>query len=337
MKRTYVLAVVIGFLSQGTSAQLADAGLVAFPMLNLNYDAREMGMAGASIAMPNGLYGFRSNPAAMGYVEARQGLVGYRSVLLDVWSGVAAFGMPVGETGFWSLSAINLSEGSEPEVLNLNGEPYQTDRVFAANSVSGCITWSRIVWKTLALGAALKGVYHYIGTQGEYYSSDGFAFDVGVQYRTYGGRLVVGVVARNLGFMRSSYTEDLPKYQLPYTLGIGISYIPKYVSPLRMALDIEKVNGRYVSFEPAVEIAILRDLLFARLGFPFSERDLSHALSVLGGNVEENYVKSQWNSLCFGLGFHTDLNNGLRVMLDAAVELHTVQQASVGVSGIFEF
>ncbi len=327
-----ILVPILISLGVGTAgAQLEDAGMTEFEMLTMSHSAREMAMAGAAIAMPNGLHGFNANPAALGYIEDRQGIVGYRSVLLDVWSGELAFGMPVSKTGFWSVNVINLSEGSVDEVVNGNGMPVWTGREWSSNVVAGSVSWARVLWRSLALGASIKGAYRYSGTEGEYYSADGLAIDLGAQYRLYGDRLILGLAARNLGGLLSSYTNDMDKNPLPASIGGGVSYVPRYVPVLRIALDIEKIKGRYTTFEPAAELAILKDLLFVRAGFPFSTNDLAYAFDVLGGIADKNYQKSQWTTLCLGLGLQTAIKK-VDVGFDAAVEFHTVHQASVGIS-----
>ncbi|MBD3240183.1 MAG: hypothetical protein GF331_06320 [Chitinivibrionales bacterium] len=310
--------------------------MTQFVMLGMNHGAREMGMAGAAIGMPNDLHGFRSNPAALGYVEQMQGIVSYRSVLLDIWSGQVAFGLPIRKTGFWSLNVVNLSEGDLDEIMLENGAPVETGRVWSSNTVAGSVTWAKVLWRTLSLGASIGGAYRYTGTEGEYYSADGFAVDLGLQYRIHGDRLVLGIAARNLGGLRSSYTDDLDKEPLPASIGAGISYVPREMPVLRIALDVEKTKGRYTSFEPAFEVAILRELLFIRGGFAFSTRDLGHAFDVLGGVADDNYHKSQWSTLCLGLGLQTAIRE-VDVAFDAAVELKTVQHASVGVSMLAGF
>jgi hypothetical protein len=297
-------------------------------MLGMDYSARDIAMAGASIAMPNGLYGFHSNPAALGYVTRLEAAAGYRSVMLDVWSGLLAFGMPVRNTGTWAIGIINLSEGTIDEVVDVNGNPVETGRVWSSNVFAGTVSWSKLVWRDLSVGASVKGAYRYSGTEGEYYSTDGFAVDAGMQYRFLSGRVITGFVLRNLGALRATYTSESKRYALPLTVGAGVSYVSRYTPALRISLDVEKSRGSYVDFEPGVEVAILRDLLFARLGYAFSNRDVSAALDVLAGESNEGYEKTEWNSVTFGLGLSVPIRE-VRLECDAAVELHVLHQASV--------
>ncbi len=293
-------------------------------------------MAGASVGMPSELLGFYSNPAVLGYLDTWQAAAGYRSLVLDMWSGLVAFGLPVRNTGYWALSVLNLSEGDIDEVTMDNfGNPYETGRVWGGNQVAGALSWSRLLLKTLSLGVSLKGAYHYLGTDGEYYSADGLALDIGIQYRLMGERLVLGAVGRNIGFVRSGYSEDLNKGMLPIGVAGGVSYVPKYVKPLRIALDVEKTYGAYVDIQPGIEVSVLKDMLFLRAGYAFSESELSYAFDVLAGE-EEEHVKGQWNRLCLGMGVAVNVRE-VRVGMDAALELNAVSDPSMAVTVLAAF
>ena len=80
-------------------AQTDQAGTRAFPFLNLDYDARTISMGGVAVAVPNDLYGATSNPAAIGYVSRRQVVLGYRTVIDDVWGSPIAVALAVFKLG----------------------------------------------------------------------------------------------------------------------------------------------------------------------------------------------------------------------------------------------
>lgn len=314
-------------------AQDRDAGTTAFAMLGLSYDAREIAMADASIGMSSGIYGFYGNPAAMAYLDRIEVAVGYRSSVSDAWGGLLTFGMPLRKTGFWAVSLVNLSEGDIPEVLgvDVNGDPIESGRTYGANGLAGSLSWGRVLWRQLAVGLTIKGLYHYIGSEAENYSSDGYAVDAGVQYRWLRDRLILGAAVRNLGAVRESYSENVEAGDLPATFGVGLSYNPKYMAALRFALDVEATNGLGVEIQPGAEVAILKDLLFVRAGFAFTDRDLGYFFDNLSGEAPDNYDKTQWDLLCLGLGVDTDIAT-VNVAGDAAVVLNTTGEPSVAIS-----
>jgi hypothetical protein len=334
--RLLVAALVVLFAAQQGAAVLVDAGRVEFVMLTMEYSARDMALAGASVALPSGLSGFHANPAALGYVDKVQAVVGYRSVMDDVWGGIVAMGMPLGKTGFWSLNVINLSEGTVPEVDRQNDLPVATGETWRSDAFCGSLSWSRVLWRTLSLGASLKGAYRYTGSEAEAYSTDAIALDAGLQYRALMSRFVAGLAVRNLGALRSTYTEGSERYALPASVEVGLSYAPRYTPALRMVADLEKTKGAYADVKLGLEIAALKDILFLRGGWSFSEQDISAAIDVMAGEDQSDYEKSSWNSLCLGLGVNTKIGV-LDVGLDAAVQIQTIRHASVGISALVGF
>jgi hypothetical protein len=319
-------------------AQHPDAGTTVFRVLSMNFAAREVAMAGASVAMPNGLGGFYANPAALGYIETMQALMGYRSVLLDVWGGMVAFGLPMDRYGVWSINAVDLSGGSVDEVIaDGTGTPLETGVVWKDNSVAGGLSWSKVVWTTLSVGASVKGVYQRISSSNDArYSADGVAVDAGVQYRLPDTRFVTGLAIRNLGFLRSGFSRNDNDYRLPFGVGLGVSYVPRYTPALRVALDLEKALGEYLRFEPALELAAYRKLLFVRLGYAFSERDAEEGFRTLTGEPDETYQKSDWSALCLGLGVNSEIG-AFRVEVDAALEFRVDVQPAFVVTTLVGF
>ena len=92
---------------------------------------------------------------------------------------------------------------------------------------------------------------------------------------------------------------------MPFTFEAGVSYAGDQLSSVRMALDVNKKMGDRLTFEPAVDINIYKKILSLRLGYAFSDRDLKQFFQKLGGNEDDNYVKTNWNTFCTGLGFGT--------------------------------
>lgn len=305
-------------------------------MLTMDYSARDMALAGAAVALPSGLAGFHANPAALGYVDKVQAVVGYRSVMEDVWGGIVAMGMPLGKTGFWSLNVVNLSEGTVEGVGSQNQLPVATGETWRSDAFCGSLSWSRVLWRTLSLGASLKGAYRYTGSEAEYYSTDAIALDAGLQYRALIDRFIAGLAVRNIGALRSTYTESSERYSLPASVEAGLSYAPRYAPALRMVADLEKTKGAYTDVQLGLEIAALKDLLFLRGGWSFSEQDIGAAVDAMKGQDQGDYEKSSWNSLCLGLGLNTKIGV-LDVGLDAAVQIQTIHHASIAVSALVGF
>jgi len=332
LRRTAIIAVCAAFTY--SFAQHPDAGTVAFPFLNMGYEARAVAMAIAAAAMPNDVYGVLANPAAIGFVNRYQVMGGYRQVMMDVWGGPLGIVYPA-KFGVLAANVTTLTTGNF-DVIDENGE----DAGYRARSsyTAGGVSFAKIVYDGLSVGGTVKGVYHYIGAgPSDNYSADGFAADLGVQYRLMNGRLIYGAVLRNLGVMRSGYLDEFNEYPFPYGVEAGISYVPRHISPLRVAFDVNRINGDYLNFEPAFEYALLSNMLFLRGGYAFSYMDFEKTLKIFSGERDETYQKSSANTLSLGLGIAASMDN-VDVKLDAAVQFYAdVSEPSLIISLLFAF
>ena len=332
LRRTAIIAVCAAFTC--SFAQHPDAGTAAFPSLNMGYDARAVSMADAAAAMPNDIYGVLSNPAAIGFVSRSQIMGGYRQMMMDVWGG------PLGvswqsEFGVFAASLTMLSSGAFDIVDEDGGE---TGARAQSSYTSGGVSFAKIVYDGLSVGGTVKGIYHYIGAgPDERYYADGYAADLGVQYRLTNGRLVYGAVLRNIGFMRSGYLDKFNEYPFPYGVEVGISHVPQHLPSLRVALDVNKINGDYLNFEPAFEYALLSNMLFLRGGYAFSYMDFEKTLENFRGERDDSYRKSGAATLSLGFGAAASMDN-VDVKLDAAVQFYTdVPEPSLIISILFAF
>jgi len=309
---------IILISAQPARSQNSDAGTAAFPFLVMGYDARSMAMGGAACAVQNGLYGVLSNPAAVGYVNAVQIMGGYRQVMMDVWGYPFGIAAPTGY-GVFAPYLIALTSG-DFNVIDENGV-FTGDRASSSYTALG-VGWARTIGSNIAVGAALKGAYHYIGAGAESYSADGFALDIGVQYRQRNDRAAYGIALRNIGFMRSGYLDEWNEYEMPYGVEAGVAFVPKYIPDLRIAFDVNKYNGDYANFEPAFEYTVVAKTFWVRGGYAFSMMDVEKMLDVFRGERDDTYQKSSVNTLSLGVGVAAVADN-VDLKLDAAVQFYT--------------
>lgn len=308
--------------SMRISAQNSDAGTVAFPLLNLGYDARSVGMAGASAAMPNDLYGIFTNPAALGYIHDREAFVGYRPVFMDVWGSPLVYAQPYGKDGNFAIDivAFTLGKIDDIELNQSTGNVGPTGLVAQSNFFTGGLSWGRLFFNdAVSVGATVKGIYSSMGVGSEYYSADGLAVDAGMQYRLMGDRLIYGLAFRNFGFMRSAYTPDGDKFPLPACVEIGFSYVPLYIPSMRIALDLNKHQGDYLNYEPGIELNVYKKIFVLRGGYSFSEQDLEAAFQQLEGTAVQSYTKSNWSGVCVGAGVNAAMES-FKLRLDLGLQ-----------------
>ena len=314
----FVSLMIIAVSAPPAPSQNVDAGTVAFPFLVMGYDARSMAMGGAACAVQNGLYGVLSNPAAVGYVNGTQIMGGYRQVMMDVWGYPLGIAMPT-RYGVFSPYLVALTSG-EFNVIDEAGI-LTGDRAQSSYTALG-VGWARMIGANIAVGAALKGAYHYIGAADESYSADGFAFDLGAQYRQRNDRIAYGLAVRNLGFMRSGYWNEWNEYEMPYGVEAGVAFIPKHIPNIRIAFDVNKFNGDYTNFEPAFEYTVVAKTFWLRGGYAFSMMDVEKMLDVFRGERDDTYRKSSVNTLSLGVGVATVMDN-VDLKMDAAMQFYT--------------
>ena len=242
-------------------------------------------------------------------LHQRQGLIGYQLVLDGVWATPIGYAQSYEGIGAFSILMQGLSSG-KVEVIEEgpDGEPKATGLTAYDEYFTLGVSFARSFFNSrLLTGISLKGLYHRISVPPDMYSSKGIAVDIGIQYRPMNERLIIGAVVRNAGFEFAPFEEGEP-YPLPILFEAGVSYVPRYLPALRLAADINKIRGEYVNFEPGCEIEIYPDVLFARLGFMFSQGDVVEQIHKFSGDEDEDYVKSNWATLATGVGLHTDLN-----------------------------
>jgi hypothetical protein len=295
-------------------AQHKDAGTAAFPFLAAGYDARSAAMGGASAAVPNDLYGAMSNPASVGYIKKPQIMGGYRQIIMDVWGGPLGIAVPAPKGVTVAPHLISLTAG-EFDIIDESGLP---TGLRARSSYTAFGVAAAKMFGDVSAGAAIKGIYHYIGAGAESYSADGFAADLGAQYRAKNGRLIYGAALRNWGFVRSGYLGEWNEHPMPYGAKIGVSYVPRHITNLRAAVDASKYNGDYLNFEPGFEYAVLSDALFIRGGYAFSSADLEKMLEVFRGERDSAYQKSGVSTLSLGIGMAAGMDD-VDLKLDAAI------------------
>jgi hypothetical protein len=320
-------------------AQTDQAGTRAFAFLNLDYDARTISMGGVSVALPNDLYGVATNPAAIGYVSRRQVVLGYRSVIDDVWGSPIAVALPYSSWGTFGLSIIDISYGSLMEVDELNGDPVPTDIKWHWFSFAGSLTWAKVVWESLSIGGSVREIHDYAGSTGGTgvpYSADAIVVQGGLQYRWFGSRVIAGLAVNNAGVMIASSDDQSKDLKMPISVSTGVSYALEYFPNLRFALDLTQPVDGFLTYKLGGELDIYKRYAIIRAGYSFSEPDLESVLKVMQGNHSSDYQKTNWAGFCFGAGFNADI--GLVTLgLDAGVQLIQDLNPALAVSVIAGF
>jgi hypothetical protein len=317
-----VVFVLSGFGENDQTGISGTANTNNFSFLKIGYEARAVGMAGASAAMPNDLYGVLSNPAALGYIPRMQAMISYNPYFLDLRGGTVSFARRQGSLGVWALNVVYLSEGSfvGRDESNQLTETYDPLRI-AVNA-----SWAKTFLESFSCGLTLRGIYERLSVANSVnseVSASGFACDIGAQYRLKASRLIYGILMKNLGVVTSRTINSATDKRLPLIFSTGISYILKNIPNMRVAFDLEKPQNDYLLYRLGLELNIIRQIVFMRAGYNFSQYDLKQLFSFLqNSNSGNTYQKTNWTLFTLGLGINTKVST-YTVAVDCALHFRT--------------
>ncbi len=310
-----------GFFPSAT-AQYSNAGSVNYQNMLINYDARSVGMGGAAVAVPGGINGVPANPALLAGIRRPQGFVGYQHILDGIWCAPLGVARPLAK-GAFSLMLQGLSSGKvEVTRKGADGNGVHTGLFAYDEYLTPGFSYAAPFYESrLLAGFTLKGLYHRISNPPDVYSSKAVAVDIGIQYRWFSNRLILGAVVRNAGIELQPF-RSTGYFPVPLIFEAGISYIPRYFPSLRIAADINKGIADYFTVEPGMEIEIYKNVLFGRAGFTVSSRDIEEQFRKFTGDNDEDYIKNNWTVFCFGIGVRTGFRE-ITVLIDFGMQLRT--------------
>jgi hypothetical protein len=293
----------------------------------MSYDARSVAMAGVSAGIPNGLYGIFSNPATLAYTKDIETYFGYYSLFNGVWGGPLAVAKNFGKYGVFGISVFGFTSG-EIDVVDENNVSLGTTA--RQTFLTGGLSWAYKIRDNLYSGISIRGAYDKI----DEYSANGAFMDGGIFYRKKDDRFTAGLLFKNLGFVFKSYGDS---YTIPFEVEAGLSFVPRNLPVMRLALDVNKKTGDYVNFEPGIELNVYQKALFLRAGYSVSQKDISYLLDILNGDQNDDYVKSNWATFCVGAGVKTMINNS-NLKIDFGLQFHTIViTPSTVISALVEF
>lgn len=202
------------------------AGSVGFKFLNLAYGARGAALGGLA-AQASGAEAIFWNPAGIALADGIGFSAGMTQWLVETSYLNAGVVLPLAG-GVLGASILSVDYG---EILK-SGWSGETEFIFEANQgsfsaadVALQLSYARLLSDKFSIGGTAKIVTETIDTE----TLSGFAFDVGMQFRTGFRGIRLGAVISNFGPdidpvsrpAGSSYTE-FPSMSLPMTFSFGI-------------------------------------------------------------------------------------------------------------------
>lgn len=231
----FLLAVL---LCSSFSLQAQIGGRSVYQFLNVVPSARVAGQGGNAIANPEADLNFALwNPALLRKEMHNQVSISMVDYLSDIVLGDISYSRHYDSVGtfYIGLRYLDYGDFDRRDVIGVNlGE-------FSASEIAVNAGYGYQLDTNWSFGANLK----YIYSQFDALTSSGMALDLAATYQVPRKRLVLALVAKNIGFQFTPYEDQREK--LPFELQFGISNRFEHL-PLRWQITFEQLetfNLRY--------------------------------------------------------------------------------------------
>lgn len=225
-----LLPLLLFLISGALHAQLG--GQTVYNFLNVVPSARVAAQGGNAIANPENDLNFALwNPSLLNKEMSGQVSISMVDYLSDILLGDVSYARHYDSIGTFSLGVRYMNYGD----FDRANEIGIREGTFTANDVAITSGYSYTIDTNWSVGANLK----YINSTYESYGSSGMAVDLAATYQIPKKRMVVALVAKNLGFQFDPYYED--KEPLPFELQLGFSSQFEHL-PLRWQVTLEQLE-----------------------------------------------------------------------------------------------
>ncbi|WP_394331592.1 putative type IX sorting system protein PorV2 [Pustulibacterium marinum] len=264
--------------------------------MNIGVDARAFGMANAVVANTNDVNSGYWNPAGLIHLEDKQISLMHASYFANIAQyDYAGFAMPLDNYSAFGVSFIRFGVDdimNTTQLIDAQGNiDYDRITYFSAADYGVMFSYTRtpLTNDHLSYGGSAKVIRRVIG---DFASSWGFGFDVGIQYQK--NDWSIGVVVKDITTTYNTWQIDedvfdgvsnqIPEQDIPETTEItlpkaqlGVSKLFKFHYDysllaevdlnMRFAQTNDIVSTEAVSFTPAVGFEFaFRKMVFARAG-----------------------------------------------------------------------
>ncbi|MBU0474744.1 MAG: PorV/PorQ family protein [Bacteroidetes bacterium] len=289
MTKNYFIIFVF-LLTVQVIAQNPNLGTSGAQFLEIPVGARGAALGGAYIGLADDITAVFWNPAGVANIASNAAHFSYMRWFDMFDYNAVAVGFNVKDIGAFSVSAVVFSMDKTEITTEL--EPNGTGRYFDAMDLAIGITYSKFLTDKFAFGITAKYISQMIWNE----SAEGFAFDVGTQYRLDWQNITISMSMRNFGSDLQYLGEDLnviydksttlPKnrltpasletdsYPLPlvFQVGINLDLITSDVFSVRAEIDAVHPNDNRERLNIGSEISFF-DRLYLRGGYRYNYDD----------------------------------------------------------------
>lgn len=227
MKKLLALLLLI---SGTLSAQIG--GQTVYNFLNIVPSARVAAQGGNAIANPEADLNFALwNPSLLSKEMSGQVSISMVDYLSDIVLGDVSYARHYDSIGTFSLGIRYMSYGDFDRANSIGIR----EGTFTATDMAVTLGYSRKIDTNWSVGGNLK----FINSKYDVYGSSGMALDLAATYRIPARRVVVALVAKNIGFQFNPYFEE--REALPFELQLGVSNRFEHL-PLRWQVTLEQLE-----------------------------------------------------------------------------------------------
>jgi len=280
--------------------------------------ARGIATGGAFVASLTGLEAIYYNPAGLDVIPRTEAMFSYMNYIADINVSYIAVGTSLGDFGSLGLSFKTLDFGDIP--VTTNEFPDGTGKNYSPVFLTAGLTYSKVLTDRIAVGSTFKFISEQIGNT----SANGFAIDIGVQYKfsplfsmgaslknigtnmSYSGqdlRQRTGVPGSNLGSQPATYEVVTEPFQIPsyFELSLAYNYSINEQNSLMLGSTFTANNSLEDKFHLGLEYGFLNSF-FLRGGYNF-----------LLENNDESIM-----GFTAGAGVNYDFGTGIGISFDYA-------------------
>ncbi len=207
-------------------------GQSIYQFLNVVPSARVAAQGGNAIANPENDVNFSLwNPSLLNKEMSGQVAISMVDYVSDILLGDVTYAHHYDSVGTFSLGLRYMSYGEFDRANSIGIR----EGTFSANDLALTLGYGYTIDTNWSVGANLK----YINSQLETYNSAGIALDLAATYRIPKKRIVIALVAKNIGFQFDPYYEE--RENLPFELQLGFSSRFEHL-PLRWQITLEQLQ-----------------------------------------------------------------------------------------------
>jgi len=199
VKRFYIAPVLVLFLVMILLSQIVNAqvigrvGSTAAPFLKIGVGGRALGMGEAYTTLAEDITGIYWNPAGLANITKMQVILNHYEYIADLNYDFGALAIPVRGVGTIGafIGFLGMPDIERTTIQFPNG----TGEKVSANSFVAGLSYARSLTDRFTIGGSAK----YIRETIWHSTAEGFAFDVGVFYRSFFRNIKIGMSITNFG------------------------------------------------------------------------------------------------------------------------------------------